>query len=126
MAVKREVLVELVHVKGLHVADDVGAELGDVHVTEVDVLPAAVDEAATFVFQILLHAVVKVRFRGRGRCGGAVGLPCHKKTSNLTSHEMLGRKMVLINNSQWRKPHIHFVYGVFVSFKDRPACSAWW
>lgn len=39
-AVGREVLVELVDVEGLDGADDVGAELGDVHDTEVDVLTA--------------------------------------------------------------------------------------
>lgn len=43
MAVEREVLVKLVHVKGLHVADDISAELRDVYIAEVDVLPAAVN-----------------------------------------------------------------------------------
>lgn len=43
MAVEGEVLVKLVHVEGLHVADDIGAELRDVYVAEVDVLPVAVN-----------------------------------------------------------------------------------
>lgn len=68
VAVKRKVLVELVHVEGLHVADDIGAELRDVDVAEVDVLPAAVDEAAAFMFQILLHPVVQVCLGSSWRC----------------------------------------------------------
>lgn len=58
MAIKREVLVKLMHIKGLHVADDISAELRDVNVAEVNVLPAAVNEATAFVFQILLHPMV--------------------------------------------------------------------
>lgn len=72
VAVERKVLVKLVHVEGLHVADDVGAELRDVHVAEVDVLPATAgfQQAAALMFQVLLGAVmvVQVRLRsGRGR-----------------------------------------------------------
>lgn len=76
MAVEREVLVKLVHVEGLHVADDISAELRDVYVAEVDVLPAAVDETTAFVFQILLHPVVQICFGSSGWCRGAMGLPC--------------------------------------------------
>lgn len=114
MAVEREVLVELVHVEGLHVADDVGAELGDVHVTEIDVLPAAVDQTAAFVFQILLRSMMKVRFRGRGRCGGPVGLPCNKNTGDYIHAQTLRCKIIKTNDIQWPKPHIHFVHGAFI------------
>ena len=75
MAVEREVLVELVHVEGLHVADDISAELRDVDVAEVDVLPAAVNKTAALVLQILLHPVVQVCFGSGGWCGGTVRLP---------------------------------------------------
>lgn len=68
MAIEWEVLVELVHVEGLHVADDVGAEFRDVNVAEVDVLPAAVQEAAALVLQVLLYAMVQVCLRGGGGC----------------------------------------------------------
>ena len=37
--VEGKVLVELMHIEGLHVGDDVGAQLRDVHIAEVDVLP---------------------------------------------------------------------------------------
>ena len=75
MAVEREVLVELVHVEGLHVADDISAELRDVDVAEVNVLPAAVNKTAALVLQILLHPVVQVCFGSGGWCGGTVRLP---------------------------------------------------
>ena len=75
MAVEREVLVELMHIKGLHVADDISAELRDVDVAEVDVLPAAVNKATALVFQILLHPVVQICFGSSGWCRGTVGLP---------------------------------------------------
>lgn len=84
MAVQREVLVELMHIEGLHVADDIGAELRDVHVAEVDVLPAAVDEATGFVFQILLDAMVQVCFRSGGRCRWTMGLPFKENNRNNT------------------------------------------
>lgn len=75
MAVKREVLVKLMHIEGLHVADDISAELRDVNVAEINVLPAAVDEATAFVFQILLHPVVQVSFGSRGRRRWTMRLP---------------------------------------------------
>lgn len=75
MAVEREVLVELVHVEGLHVADDISAELRDVDVAEVDVLPATVNKTAALVLQILLHPVVQVCFGSGGWCGGTMRLP---------------------------------------------------
>lgn len=75
MPVEREVLVKLVYVKGLHIADDIGAELRNIYVAEVNVLPAAVNEATAFVFQILLRPVVQICFGSSGRCGGTVGLP---------------------------------------------------
>lgn len=83
MAVEREVLVELVHVEGLHVADDVGAKLGDVDVAEVDVLPAAVNQTPALMLQVLLHPVVQVCFGSSGWRWGTVRLPWrraqHKK-----------------------------------------------
>lgn len=80
VAVKREVLVELVNIKGLHVADDIGAQLVDVHITEVNVLPAAVGKAAPFVLQILLNSVVEVCFRGGGWCRWSMRLPWKEKS----------------------------------------------
>lgn len=62
------------HVEGLHIADDVGAELGDVHVAEVDVLSAAVQQAPSLVLHVLFAPVVEVRFGGGGGCGWTVGL----------------------------------------------------
>ena len=114
MAVQREVLVELVHIEGLHVADDVGAELGDVHVTEVDVLPVAVDQTTAFVFRILLRSVMKVGFRGRGRCGGAVGLPCNKNTADDQHAPTLRCKTSKTNYTQWPKPFTHVIHGAFI------------
>lgn len=75
MAVEREVLVKLMHIEGLHVADDISAELRDVNVAEVNVLPVAVNEATAFVFQILLYPVVQVCFGSCGWRRGTVGLP---------------------------------------------------
>lgn len=75
MAVEREVLVKLVHIEGLHVADDISAELRDVYVAEVDVLPVAVNKTTAFMFQIRLHPVVQVCFGSSGRCWGTMGLP---------------------------------------------------
>lgn len=75
MAVEGEVLVKLVHVEGLHVADDISAELRDVYVAEVNVLPVAVNKTTAFMFQILLHPVVQVCFGSSGRCRGTMGLP---------------------------------------------------
>lgn len=75
MAVEREVLVKLVHVEGLHVADDISAELRDVDVAKVDVLPVAVNETAAFVFQILFQPVVQVGFRSSGWRRGTMLLP---------------------------------------------------
>lgn len=43
MTVERKVLVKLVNVEGLHIADDISAELRDVYIAEVNVLPAAVN-----------------------------------------------------------------------------------
>lgn len=86
MAVEREVLVELVHVEGLHVADDLSAELRDVDVAEVDVLPVAVDKTAAFVFQILLHPVVEVCFGSSGWCRGTMGLPWKKMSFVIISN----------------------------------------
>jgi len=74
VAVERQVLVELVHVEGLHVVDDLAAQLRDVHVAEVDVLAAALHEAAALVLQLLLAAVVEVGFGGGGWGGWPVGL----------------------------------------------------
>lgn len=75
MAIEWEVLVKLMHIKGLHVADDISAELRDINVAEVDVLPAAVNQTTAFVFQIMLHPVVQVCFGSSGRCRGAMRLP---------------------------------------------------
>lgn len=75
MARQREVLVKLVHVEGLHVANDVCAELRDVNVAEVNVLPAAVNKATAFVLQVLLHPVVQVCFGRSGWGRWTVGLP---------------------------------------------------
>lgn len=75
MAVEREVLVKLMHIKGLHVADDISAELRDVDVAEVNVLPAAVNKTTAFMFQILLHPVMQICFGSSGWCRGTVGLP---------------------------------------------------
>lgn len=66
MTVQREVLVKLVDVEGLHIADDISAELRDVYVAEVDVLPVAVNKAAAFVFKVLLRSMVQVCFGGGG------------------------------------------------------------
>lgn len=75
MAIEREVLVKFVNVKGLHIADDISAELRDVYIAEVNVLPAAVNKTTAFVFQILFHPVVQVCFRSSGWCRWTVGLP---------------------------------------------------
>lgn len=74
MAIERQVLVKLVHVEGLHVVDDLAAQLRDVHVAEVNVLAAALHEAAALVLQLLLAAVVEVSFGGGGWGGWPMGL----------------------------------------------------
>lgn len=74
MAVEREVLVKLMDVERLHIADDISAELRNVYVAEVDVLSAAVNKTAAFVFQILLHAMVQVCFGSSGGCRWTMGL----------------------------------------------------
>lgn len=51
-------------VEGLHIADDVCAELRDVYVAEVNVLPVTVNKTAAFVFEVLLHSMVQVCFGG--------------------------------------------------------------
>lgn len=79
VTVQREVLVELVDVEGLDVADDVGAELGDVHVAEVYVLPVAVDKTAAFVFEVRLGSVVQVCFGGSGRSRWSMSLSYRKQ-----------------------------------------------
>lgn len=80
VTVEGQVLVKLVDVEGLHVADDLAAQLGDVHVAEVDVLPTAFRQATALVLQLLLAPVVKVRLGGRGRGGGSVSLTCSQNT----------------------------------------------
>lgn len=42
MAIEGQVLVKLVDIEGIHVTDNLAAELGDVHIAEVDVLATAV------------------------------------------------------------------------------------
>lgn len=68
MPVQREVLVKLMNIKGLHVADDISAQLTDVHIAEVNVLPAAVGKAAAFVLQVLLNSMMEICFGGGGWC----------------------------------------------------------
>lgn len=75
MAGERKVLVKLVHIEGLHIADDISAELRDVHIAKVDVLPAAVNQTTAFMFQILLDPVVQVCFGSSWWCRGTMGLP---------------------------------------------------
>lgn len=81
VAVEREVLVKLMHVEGLHVADDISAELRDVYVAEVDVLSAAVNKTTAFMLKILLHPVVQVCFGSSGWGRRTVGLPWKEKKS---------------------------------------------
>lgn len=72
VAVGREVLVKLVDVESVDVADDVSAELRDVHVTEVYVLTAdGVNRAGAALHRpvaLVFVPHVKVSFRGSGRC----------------------------------------------------------
>ena len=75
VAVEGQVLVELVDVEGVHVPDDLTAQLGDVHVAEVNVLTPTVHQAAAFQLQLLLAPVVQVSLGGCGRGGRPVGLP---------------------------------------------------
>lgn len=49
-----QVLVKFMDVKGLHVVDDLTAQLGDVHVAEINVLSTTFHEASAFVLQLLL------------------------------------------------------------------------
>lgn len=91
MAVEREVLVKLMHVEGLHVADDISAELRDVYITEVDVLSTAVNQTTAFMFKILLHPVVQVCFGSCGWCRRTVGLPCKENMRDCeTNNTKLG------------------------------------
>lgn len=43
MTVERKVLVKLMNVESLNIADDISAELRDVYIAKVNVLPAAVN-----------------------------------------------------------------------------------
>lgn len=69
VSMRRQVLVELVDVKWLHVGDDVAAQLTDVHGTKVDALL----QRTALALQIRF-AGRQVRFGGRGRSGGTLGL----------------------------------------------------
>lgn len=42
MAIEGQVLVKFMDIEGIHVTDNLAAELGDVHIAEVDVLAPAV------------------------------------------------------------------------------------
>lgn len=104
VAIEREVLVKLVNVKGLHIADDISAELRDVYIAEVNVLPAAVNKSTAFMFQILLHPMVEVCFRSSGWCRWTMGLPwkkrcksemkvCHFKHKIISRIKQISRKV---------------------------------
>lgn len=58
MAIKRQVLVEFMDIKGLNVVDDFTAQLINVHVTEVNVLTPIVHQPPAFVFQFLFPTMV--------------------------------------------------------------------
>lgn len=63
---QRQILVKFTHIEGVHVADDLAAQVGDIQVAKVDVVAAAVQQAAPFQLQLLLGPWVPV---GLG-CGG--------------------------------------------------------
>lgn len=71
-----KVLIELTHIKGLHVAHDVCTELRYVYVTEVNVLTPSVQQPPAFILHVLLSAMtmVKVGLRGCWWCWWSMGL----------------------------------------------------
>lgn len=76
--VEWQVLVELVDVKGIHVADDIGAQLRDVQVAEVDVLPSPIQVAPALMFQ----PKIQLCLGGGGGCGGTMWMAFRKDTTD--------------------------------------------
>lgn len=72
--VRRQVLVELVDVKRLHVGDDITAQLANIYSPKVDALL----QRAAFALQVCF-AGWQVCFGGCWGCGGALGLTCFSK-----------------------------------------------
>lgn len=81
--IEGQVLVEFVYVKRLDVGDDVGAQLRDVHIAEVNVLPpaTAVHQPTTLMLQITLAPMMQVGLRGGGGCGRTVRLTCNHRSA---------------------------------------------
>lgn len=104
MAAGRKVLVELVHVECVHGADDVRAELGDVHVAEVDVLTAGGRHGAVAAIcrpvAVVFVCHVDFSFRGGGRCWRSVRVtwtPQRKKYHNKYFYLMHTNGLCCIN-----------------------------
>lgn len=102
MAVGREVLVELVDVKSVDGADDVGAELWDVHVTEVNVLTGGgrnrAGDAVQGPMAVVFVPHVKVGFRCSWRCWRSMRLTWKPKPRKHQSILMCWNKIVKIED----------------------------
>lgn len=83
-ATGRKVLVKLMHVKPVHGADDVGTELRNVHMAEVNVLAIRRGRRAAAAIWVVLAIVfvchMNFSVRGRGRCWRSVRMAWTKKS----------------------------------------------
>lgn len=86
-AAGREVLVKLAHVEPVHGADDIGAELRDVHMAEVDVLAVGRGHGA-----VVFVGHMNFSFRSRGRRWRSVRMAWTEKSQRLTKQ----RKIALL------------------------------
>lgn len=99
VSVGRQVLVELVDVKGLHVGHHLVADLADVHVAEVDVGLSPFPQGAPFPLGVSF-ACLQLSLRGGGRRGGAMALTC--KVKNILRRKERGEGELLL--STWEAP----------------------
>lgn len=96
VSIGRQVLVELVDVKGLHVGHHLVADLADVHVAEVDVGLSPFPQGAPFPLGVGF-ACLQLGLRGGGRRGGAVALTC--KVKNILRRKERGEGELLLSTT---------------------------
>jgi len=78
VSVGRQVLVELIDIKGLHVGHYFMADLPDVHIAKIDVWLPPFPQGTPFSFGVGF-ACLQLSLRGGRRCGGPMALTCNMK-----------------------------------------------
>lgn len=78
VSIGRQVLVEFIDIKGLHVGHHFMADLPDVHVAKVNVWLSPFSQGTPFSFRVGF-ACLQLGLRGGRRGGGPVALTCNMK-----------------------------------------------